>query len=72
MMDLAEKFFHWCGDNRRDFKREDHENIVKDFDTDAEVWEYRTDPFDECGYYSTLTCVRFSDGSHVSFNYKGE
>jgi hypothetical protein len=69
-MSLSEKFIEWS--SGRDFKSECHYDIVRDFDHDAEIWEHRTDPFDECGYYSTLTCVRFSDGSLHSFNYKGE
>jgi len=69
-MSLAKKFWGTCGDSQ--FKIECHTKIVKSFDPGAEIWEHKTNPFDECGYYSTLTCVEFSDGSKTAFNYKGE
>ena len=71
-MNMAEKFFHWCSDNRRDFKRELHEDIVLDFDPDAEVWEFYPNPFDTDPFYGCHTAVEFSDGSNLTFNYKGE
>ena len=71
-MSLAEKFFDWCSDKRRDLKREAHEDIVLDFDPEAEVWDHYPNPFDRDPYYGCHTAVRFSDGSTETFNYKGE
>lgn len=77
-MSLAKEF--WSATADRDFKRECHTSLVKSFDPDAKVWDYLPDagPFgnnDSDGsysFYNTLTCVEFSDGSKVAFNYKGE
>ena len=71
-MNKVELFFKWCDDNRRDLKRECHYDTVKHFDADADVWTHRPNPFDSDPFYGSHTCVRFSDGSQVMFNYKGE
>ena len=71
-MSSAEKFFDWCCDNRKDFKREVHKDIVLDFDPEAKVWEYFPNPFDTDPFYGCHTAVEFSDGSNTTFNYKGE
>jgi len=71
-MSLAEKFFDRYSDNRRSFKDECHQNIILDFDPEAEVWDHYPNPFDRDPYYGCHTAVRFSDGSTETFNYKGE
>ena len=69
-------FFKWLHNTNQALRHSDHESLVKQFDSKAEVFYenpqafFDSDPSDS--YYSTLTFVQFSDGSRVSWNYKGE
>jgi hypothetical protein len=63
---LAELFF----EQGFYFKYEDHEKIAKGFDAGSIVRFQEYDNFKDV--YGTHTVVTFSDGSAVSFNYKGE
>ena len=75
-MSQIDSFFSWLDDTNQRLRHSDHESLVKQFDSNAEVFYenpqafFNEDVFDS--YYSTLTFVQFSDGSRVSWNYKGE
>ena len=69
-MSMSREFFDWVDSSpHRCFKRCFHEDLAHEFDPDSKVWDEQlgSDP-----YYSNYTCINFSDGTYVMFNYKGE
>jgi len=65
---MWQTFIDWV-DTHRNFKHYDHTDLAKDFDPSSKVW------FEQHGddsFYDTYTCINFSDGTYVMFNYKGE
>lgn len=69
-MPMSRDFFDWVDNSpRRCFKRWYHEDLAKEFDPDSEIW---FEQHGECSFYDNYTCINFSDGTYVMFNYKGE
>lgn len=78
-MSMVEKFYDWVDSKGWSFRDiDDHEKLVLAFDPDAKVsggvrhicWD--DEPCNCCSFYDWRTRAMFSDGSRVSFNYKGE
>lgn len=67
---MSRDFFDWVDNSpHRCFKRCYHEDLAKEFDPSSKVW------FEQHGndsFYDSYTCINFSDGTYVMFNYKGE
>jgi hypothetical protein len=71
-MDQAAQLYEWAHENKRNFKWESHESIVRDF-CEAATVETVMRQFSTAGeIYDEVTVVNFPDGSVARFNYKGE
>jgi len=72
-MTQADTFFDWAWETRQDFKWDIHEDIVREFCSNATVERVNRRPWAErSDHYDDLTKAEFPDGSIALFNYKGE